>query len=233
MSWRRQTLDIFNKALNTTGLKLVTLQSLEELALPRTRERPHFTFAGRSYPYFSHQYNCGWPAGYATERTVELALADAWLSTTPMMNVIEVGAVSPYYWPGRVPRIVDPADEHMQVSDRLPMDSIDMSGKDVLCISTLEHFGKSDYGLVPDPVLLRAAVYQLASQARTLLATVPFGYNPMADELFFGDVPLPGFRVGYLVRDLDRMEWRETNAIDARRPYTDRYAASAIAVIEK
>ena len=233
MSIRSTTLGVANRILRPARLRLVSDWVWDTCALQPTKSAPTFHYGDRDYPYFSHHYNCGWPAAYATERTVELALADDWLTRTDATKVVEVGAVTPYYWPGRVSRIIDPADNHTQVTDRVPMNQIDLTGLDVLCVSTLEHFGKADYGLASDDSLLHAALEQLSAQARTLLATVPYGYNPVADSLFFGGCLPAGLRVGYLVRDIHHMTWRQTSASDARRPYTAEYAASGVAIVVK
>ena len=233
MGLRQAALGLADRLVRPAGLKLVNRGVWDACTQLMGHPPAVFRFGGREYPYFVHHYNCGFPAGYATERTVELALADAWLDRTPAAGVVEVGAVTPYYWPGRVGRVVDPADAHAQVTDRVPMDRVDLTGKDVLCVSTLEHFGRSEYGLPPDDALLHAAVDQLTGQARSLLATVPFGYNPAADALFFADRPPAGLRVGYLARNLPMMSWQEVAVADARRPYSRKYAAGGVAVVEK
>ena len=73
-----------------------------------------FNFLGRVYKLFCHTHNCGWPPFRMTERSVELALADEWLTTKD--NVIEIGAVTPYYWPKRISNVVDPTDSHELVN---------------------------------------------------------------------------------------------------------------------
>jgi hypothetical protein len=204
------------------------------MGTPRTRPDPEtFRFAGSDYLHFCHNYNCGWPAASATERTVELALADAWLRKVPAAEVVEVGAVTPYYWPGRVRRVIDPADPHEQVTDRCEMARVNLTGAYVLTVSTLEHFGSGDYGLPADPGAFPAAIDQLAREPAAFLATVPVGYNPAVDEwLFAGRYPA-GVRVGFLLRDAARLCWREVPAAEARVPYTRGTAADAVAVVEK
>src|SRR5262245_40536642 len=98
------------------------------------RSVPTFTFNGRQYRGFCHAYNCGWPPSRMTERSVEIGLADHWLSQVEG-PVIEVGAVTPYYWPGRVSRIVDPGDDHPRVTDRESLFGLDFAQANVLCLS--------------------------------------------------------------------------------------------------
>jgi hypothetical protein len=105
-------------------------------------------YRGDIVPLFYHRYNCG--TAYderTTERTVEMALADLWL-TRHHDNVIELGAVTPYYFPGRIPVVVDPTDRHPLVTISESLFTVDFKAKNVLCISTIEHIGTSDYGSV-------------------------------------------------------------------------------------
>ncbi|MDB5311372.1 MAG: hypothetical protein JWO38_5574 [Gemmataceae bacterium] len=179
-----------------------------------------FPFAGREFLYFLHHYNCGRHPVTGTERMVELALADRWLSRASPTEVVEVGAVTPYYWPGRVGRVVDPTDPHPQVSDRTSILDLDMTGRAVLCLSTLEHVGSGEYGLPPDPAALRRAVDKLFAEARAFLVTIPAGYTPHADQMAF-EAPLPAdVAARFLVRSPSPPYWREvSDPTAARRPY--------------
>ena len=70
----------------------------------RTGEFFPFEAFDQRLPYFHHHHNCGFPGKRRTERTVELAIADWWLKQHP--DAVEVGAVTPYYWPGRVANVI-------------------------------------------------------------------------------------------------------------------------------
>ena len=59
-----------------------------------------FTLNDKEYFLFTHNINCGWPPFRMTERSVELHVADEWINNHN--DIIEVGAVTPYYWPGRI-----------------------------------------------------------------------------------------------------------------------------------
>lgn len=230
--WRKAAVSAANRVLRPARLRLAHEAVIEACLGGAGRVPTTFGFAGRKFPYFVHHYNCGFPGAFATERTVELALADEWLRRASPERVIEVGAVTPYYWPRRVARVVDPADPHEQVTDRAEMARVDLAGAHVLTVSTLEHFGHGDYGLPKDPGLFRAAVGQLAREPAAFLATIPVGYNPVADEWVFGADRPAGVRVAFLRRDVARMCWREVPAAEARVPY-GRGAADAVAVVEK
>src|SRR5688572_23445430 len=82
------------------------------------RDTHSFLLDGKPVPYFYHRFNCGWPPGRVTERSVELAVADTWLSKLDTKDVWEVGAVTPYYWPGRIRQVLDPGDPHVLVTVR-------------------------------------------------------------------------------------------------------------------
>ncbi|HEX4611305.1 MAG TPA: hypothetical protein VH092_24140 [Urbifossiella sp.] len=178
-----------------------------------------FRLGGLELPYFHHHYNCGPYAATASERTVELAIADHWLGRAPADKLIEVGAVTPYYWPGRVTRVADPADTHSRVTDRAGIEALDLTGAAVLSLSTFEHIGSGEYGLPPDPAALRGAVDKLTREAAAFLLTVPAGYTPHADAAFFADPPA-GVNAYYLVRHPVPPYWREVKTpAEARRAY--------------
>ena len=195
-----------------------------------------FSYGAQRYRHFYHGFNCGWPTGRMTERTVELALADAWLARTDG-DVIEIGAVTPYYWPGRVKHIADPVDSHAAVTIPASIFDVELRGRDVLCISTLEHVGLGDYGLPSDASGPRRAFEKIERESTRYLVTVPFGYNGHADSVFFS---ADGPPARYFAREARGNAWREvSSAAAARRPYGDppldsnRSWANGLAVLER
>jgi hypothetical protein len=222
-----------NWVLRPTGLLLISKKWKTAHTYEQANLCQHFTFAGRKYTHFVHSHNCGWPPVDATERTVELALADTWLSSKEPNSVIEVGAVTPYYWPERISSIADPVDSHPCVTDRSPLESLSISCLNVLCISTLEHIGTGDYGLMPNSRLLSECLLKLATESASALITIPAGYNQALDQIIFGDQLPPAFKVGFLVRDVANHTWQQVNDPKcARLPYGEN-GASAVVVIEK
>jgi len=179
-----------------------------------------FQLAGRTFGYFYHRYNCGWPP-YASERCVELALADEWLAQVPRVDdVAEIGAVTPYYWPGRVKNLIDPYDPHPLVSQRVSLFDVDFAQKPVLSISTLEHIGLAEYGGQYIAEQAVEAVEKIFAESSCFLLTVPTGYNPSLDALFF-DRPqcVPSdVHVLFLARGDDGC-WSQMERSRARRPY--------------
>jgi hypothetical protein len=226
---KRRILNFVNHLARPFGVALVPLW--------RYDGRPtQFVFAGRSYYYFTHHYNCGWHPASGTERTVELALADAWLTLARLSTVVEVGAVTPYYWPGRVNRVIDPADDSPMVTDRVSMLDFNLNGASVLCISTLEHVGSGEYGLQAEPRLTQRAVEKLFSEPSKFLATIPMGYNPYMDDLLFR-IPIPtDVSRSFLVRTEDGFGWREERNENASRlsyGHGTARCANSVAILER
>jgi hypothetical protein len=179
---------------------------------------PSFLFNGRQYTAFCHTYNCGWPPSRMTERSVELGLTDSWLTQVDG-PVIEVGAVTPYYWPGRVSRVVDPGDDHPQVTDRTSLFDLDFAQANVLCLSTLEHIGSGEYGQPKESHGPLDALDHLTSACRSYLITVPFGWHSDIDTTIFSkNLQLPA---RYLVRSVDGNDWRECGPLEARVPFQE------------
>jgi hypothetical protein len=193
-----------------------------------------FTFSGREYRYFFHYHNCGWPPSRCTERTVELALADRWLEQFAPEDVYEIGAVTPYYWPHRVRRVIDPSDAHKLVAHRQSVVDFDLRGRTVLSISTLEHIGAGQYGLEKNPSQAVVALRKVCTEARELLITVPVGYNHILDEALFTHSMLPAdVSLRFLVRLPDGVFWRqEWDPTRARIPYGELWANS-VAILER
>ncbi len=172
-----------------------------------------FEFRGEQHLYFVHQHNCGWPPGRMTERCVEMALADRWLNDPKRTNVIEIGAVTPYYWPKRVESVVDPGDDHPLVTSKTSMMDLDLVGRHVLAISTLEHVGSGEYGQPPQPDEVMSAFRKLFREAEAFLVTVPLGYNPTLDRQMRQPDWIPGdVSLNFLVRSPEGgNQWHQTD----------------------
>jgi hypothetical protein len=172
--------------------------------------------APRSYAYVFHPHNCGMAGAVRrTERTVELALADAWL--TRASDPWEIGAVTPYYWPGRCRTVIDPADDHPAVTRRCSMLDVDLRAREVLSISTVEHIGEARYGLA-EAATPTLALDKILSEANVFLVTFPIGCNRALDDLALGGGLDAACRVRFLVRNPDET-WSPALGEEARRPY--------------
>ena len=182
---------------------------------------PTFTFSGRVYRYFFHYHNCGWPPERCTERTVELALADYWLGQVHPKRLCEIGAVTPYYWPRRVPKVIDPTDPHRLVTIRRSLFAVSLRSRCILSISTLEHVGTGQYGLGVDPGSVLQAIDKIVTEAELFLLTVPVGCNRLLDDFLF-DRARAGerFSLRFLVRQANPLFWQEEpEPARARLPY--------------
>ena len=154
---------------------------------------------GGWYTYFSHHLNCGNPGSPRTERTAELALADYWLNAVD--GVCEVGAVSPYYWPDRVQNVIDPGDNHPSVTSRTSLFDHDFTGRNVLCVSTIEHVGTGEYG-VTEVRTAPEAIAKIVNEANKCLITVPFGWNRVLDQyLLSNETEVLPCTIRFLTRD--------------------------------
>jgi hypothetical protein len=127
--------------------------------------------------YYNHPYN----DTKNCERAVELPLGFNYLNwvTTQGRVACEIGAVTPYYQPA-AHEVIDPYDDH--ANKKAMVEGCDFKGKDVLSISTFEHFGFGDYGF---PVVQNQAIEQLrkiVDECLTCLITWPIGYNKGFDD---------------------------------------------------
>lgn len=197
-----------------------------------------FRFNGRDYRYFWTHYNCGNALGRRSERTVELPLADRWLSL--ISPVWEVGAVSPYYWPGRVAETIDPYDEHPYATQRLSMFQYDLTGRNVLSISTIEHIGSGQYSGAPEDETPLGALAKIITEAERCLITFGVNYpNPKARELdaaIFNE-QVQGVSVRFLVRNVNET-WCEVPLKMAYRVFGDGGPmevdwANSVCIVEK
>ena len=124
----------------------------------------------------------------ASERSIEIYLAKLFLNKYYEFEkdkVVEVGAVTPYYLPIDHD-VIDPGDE--TTYSRLIKEDAefsDLKGKNVLCISTIEHMGKQDYGEKElDPEKCLRFYRKICSEAKNFLVTWPVGATELLDKYF-------------------------------------------------
>ena len=110
MTLRQRILPIVDVGLSLTSAGVKTVGRLTPWGYAQV---PTFSIYGTQVPHFIHRYNAFCPPYRMTERTLELALADIFLRGMRGRRIVEIGAVTPYYWPDRVSEIVDPADDHI------------------------------------------------------------------------------------------------------------------------
>ena len=173
-----------------------------------------------------------------TERPLELAIADRWLEQVDGEGVIETGAVTPYYWPRRVSTVVDPYDPHPLVTHSVSLFSVDLSGCDVLAISTLEHIGVGDYGPGAANETAVDAFEKICRESKRFLVTVPYGYNATVDATLFARFRFPrDVSATYMVRSERGNDWREASVEHAAIPYgrcePDGHSANSLLIVER
>lgn len=191
-------------------------------------------YRGRQIPLFFHPYNCGLAdTPRTTERTIELALIDDFL-TRHGDDAIELGAVSPYYFPGRIKEVVDPADKHELVSARVSLFNYEFKGRNIVSVSTIEHIGKDDYGGVSAHEDCTKALNLILGKSKSCLITFPVGYNQDLDEYVITTQFGPQVHVTGYFRSMLYNDWQEKHDIVHLRkyPYGPKWA-NAVIVIEK
>jgi hypothetical protein len=178
-----------------------------QVAYLRAIKHGTFEFQGKAYPYFYHRYN----RTFLNERIVEVPIVWDEVKRHAPASVLEVGNVLAHYFPIKH-QVVDKYERargviHADAVDYQPDQHYDL----IVAISTLEHVGWDEEPREPEKFL--RAVDHLASllaPGGTLLATVPFGYNPEVDR-FLAEGRVPFTSVGYMKRDSGDNVWREAS----------------------
>lgn len=134
----------------------------------------HFKINNVSLPYHRGTYN----KSYENERSCEVPLGH-WFLDKFNDDVLEVGCVLPYYLDGIKHTVIDLTDIHPCNIKANALDW-DYTGKNVLCVSTIEHLQKREYsnGSDQDAVTL---LNLIISQAANWLITFPPTYHPILD----------------------------------------------------
>jgi hypothetical protein len=171
---------------------------------------PTFQLNGRPVEHFIHRTNTGYPPYRMSERTIELALADIFLTKMRGTRIVEIGAVTPYYWPDRVATIVDPTDDHPAVTDHVGWEDWQPTNETILSISTFEHIGSGDYGLAPDRDELKSAVDKLLKSTCPFLVTYPPGYHAAFDSYIRSlDLEAHGVKIFVWIRPTRGNDWNQ------------------------
>lgn len=202
-------------------------------------DQSHFTdktffYNGKELNLFENIYNCGYAYTRMTERSIELSLAEEWLKKIEG-EVTEVGAVTPYYplhYGKKVKHIVDPTDEHGGVDIRTSVFDCDLSDKNVLSISTVEHIGTGDYNY-SDSHTPADAINKIVSEAKTCMITAPIGYNSVLDDWIPTGINEKRVNIKLLKRGCNN-HWEETGIEEISNiEYIYGSGANGIIIIEK
>lgn len=129
--------------------------------------------------YFHHHYGETWN----TEREIEIAIALRWLERN-RNDVLEIGAVMPYYQDFVKHQVIDPYDPRATIRDF--MENQDLEMWNILSISTIEHIGTTDYATkqrqnIVDEEAAINALKQILDDADNCLVSFPVGYNKYLD----------------------------------------------------
>lgn len=130
--------------------------------------------------YFHHPYGHTWN----TEREIEIAIALRWLERN-RQDVVEIGAVMPYYQNNVKHEVIDPYDPRATIRDF--MENQDLMLMNVLSISTIEHIGTTDYATnerqnIVDEDAAINALKQILDDGEECLVSFPVGYNKYLDD---------------------------------------------------
>jgi len=123
--------------------------------------------------YFCHPYN----NARINERTIEVVLGLRYLQEHP--DLFEVGATLPYYVKTKH-EVIDPWDA--MATQKVDAAKSNFLSKNVLSISSVEHFGLSQYG--KEKVNPRKSIEfmeMLIEVSKGFLITFPTGFNKILD----------------------------------------------------
>lgn len=184
------------------------------------------------YNLYESDNNCGYLNERMTERGLELMLVkdilDNW--EAQQLDIIEVGAVTPYYFRGRIKDVLDPADSHPLVNLKIDLFDYDFTEKSVVSISTIEHVGTGDFSVEKRGDSVHALV-KIIKESEHCFITCPIGYNKRLDRYCL-EKRIPGmtcYKRGYLDNN-----WQIVEKAEAfKTKYIRGLWASAIFVIEK
>ena len=129
--------------------------------------------------YFHHSYN----NTKSNERCVEVSLGFEFIKKLNCQNIIEIGAVMPYYCDIITHKVYDIIDPYQNcIRSDLTKTNFSFIDLNVLSISTIEHIGNGDYGLDVDQSSAIVFLKKIINESKNYLITFPWGYNKVFDE---------------------------------------------------
>ena len=127
------------------------------------------------FPYFTNPYN----TTNKNERTVEVPLGEFFINNFGY-GVTEVGAVMGYYG-FNCGEVIDSHDPLPGVIKANAVFDVDYTNKNVLSVSTIEHFKTGEYSNASDTDAI-LFLEKVIKQAKNYFITWPVGYNPLLDN---------------------------------------------------
>lgn len=175
-----------------------------------------FTYKDKEFLYVDKPHN----ATRDNERGVELALAKLFMDQYP--DLTEIGAVTPYYYPA-THEVIDLTDPHPRAKN-IDASGMDVKERNILAISTVEHFGKGRAIPFIEDVILHAHKY---------LITFPLGYNDELDNYKSPHIRYISRIDPKSIEDIRKDNWIEKDILsEVDRKYGTYQWANTIAVIE-
>ena len=182
------------------------------------------------FEYFRHPYN----QTATNERIIEIPIARYFLEKyykgTDGSSVIEVGAVTPYYFDINH-RVIDQFDPH-EKSERIDAMTVDYKGSNLLSISTVEHVGAKDYGNTDINPHKAVDLLLKMMQADNFLITFPLGNNVylqnyIKKEKLDGNILILR-RINIENEWAPHYNWKDMDQFSYANPY---HCASAVLII--
>ena len=169
-------------------------------------EEKYFSLNGEQYEYMLAYSTFG-----LNERIVEIPLMCKYIQNAKGKNVLEVGSVFSLLLKGLFDVVdlteVGPGIINLDIVDYQPGKKYDL----IFSISTIEHFGRGDYGDQEDEKKLKKAIdhiISLLSDGGVFVATIPTGWNKQLDRLIV-DKSLP-FQEIYAMKRVSVGVWKQT-----------------------
>ena len=173
----------------------------------------------------------------SSERAIEVPLAIDFLAQYVKGEpVVELGCVLPYYILKRQNHVVyDLADRHPEniSKDIRTLPDADLRGN-VISISTLEHIGTGEYGIVAGDVSATDVLKRILVNAKRYFITFPLGCNKGLDDFV---ASAPGLTEKYVTRNADDLnDWmvvEKSNLTDDMKQYGTYLRANTVCVLMK
>jgi hypothetical protein len=179
------------------------------------RHRGSFVVGGKTYDYFHHSYGLT----YQNERAVELPVVWDIVQAHQGQRILEVGNVLSHYF--RFEHVT--VDKYEWARGVLNADVVDYQPEErydlIVSISTLEHVGWDEAPRDPEKVVAALQnLDRLLAPGGTMVITIPLGYNPDCDRIFWERV-VPVSRTHYLARIAEPNTWAEVSREQIREVY--------------
>jgi len=172
---------------------------------------------------------------WETERNAEIPMAFDYIGKYGFHNLIEIGAVTPYFGMHSTDHWVIDLHDPWEKCIRQDALTFPLEGRNVLSISTIEHIGLADYktnGEALQDMREDGGVLMLKkiiAEAHHYLITFPLGYNQTLDK----SIPAVGAPYSVFYRS-SQYEWQEDTTGSLNYQYKDfPGGATAICVLQR